>query len=101
MEKNSEVKRAQLGVVPGWVTFLESLPTSMKHQRLELDGGKCYRQVLAMSLVATDVDINLRPTYFYKAAQGPPFPPFFPLHTLTSTSSIPYYFRRPTRVCGQ
>ncbi|MQL72164.1 hypothetical protein Taro_004490, partial [Colocasia esculenta] len=29
LEKNSEVKRAQLGVVPGWVTFLESLPTSM------------------------------------------------------------------------
>ncbi|MQM18871.1 hypothetical protein Taro_051870 [Colocasia esculenta] len=27
MEKNSEVKRAQLGVVPGWVTFLGSLPT--------------------------------------------------------------------------
>ncbi|MQL79294.1 hypothetical protein Taro_011731 [Colocasia esculenta] len=26
-EKNSEVKRAQLGVVPGWVTFLGSLPT--------------------------------------------------------------------------
>ncbi|MQL73378.1 hypothetical protein Taro_005712 [Colocasia esculenta] len=28
MEKNSEVKRAQLGVVPGWVTFLGSLPIS-------------------------------------------------------------------------
>ncbi|MQM17889.1 hypothetical protein Taro_050870, partial [Colocasia esculenta] len=27
VEKNSEVKRAQLGVVPGWVTFLGSLPT--------------------------------------------------------------------------
>ncbi|MQM01812.1 hypothetical protein Taro_034570 [Colocasia esculenta] len=27
-EKNSEVKRAQLGVVPGWVTFLGSLPIS-------------------------------------------------------------------------
>ncbi|MQL85094.1 hypothetical protein Taro_017616 [Colocasia esculenta] len=27
MEKYSEVKRAQLGVVPGWVTFLGSLPT--------------------------------------------------------------------------
>ncbi|MQL99010.1 hypothetical protein Taro_031720 [Colocasia esculenta] len=26
MEKNFEVKRAQLGVVPGWVTFLGSLP---------------------------------------------------------------------------
>ncbi|MQM10908.1 hypothetical protein Taro_043806 [Colocasia esculenta] len=26
-EKNSEVKRAQLGVVPGWVTFMGSLPT--------------------------------------------------------------------------
>ncbi|MQL69037.1 hypothetical protein Taro_001288, partial [Colocasia esculenta] len=26
-EKNSEVKRAQLRVVPGWVTFLGSLPT--------------------------------------------------------------------------
>ncbi|MQL85770.1 hypothetical protein Taro_018302 [Colocasia esculenta] len=28
MEKNFEVKHAQLGVVPGWVTFLGSLPTS-------------------------------------------------------------------------
>ncbi|MQL78567.1 hypothetical protein Taro_011002, partial [Colocasia esculenta] len=28
-EKNSEVKRAQLGVVPGWVTFLGSLPTGI------------------------------------------------------------------------
>ncbi|MQL91366.1 hypothetical protein Taro_023975 [Colocasia esculenta] len=28
MEKNSEVKRSQLGVVPGWVTFLGSLSIS-------------------------------------------------------------------------
>ncbi|MQL87195.1 hypothetical protein Taro_019738 [Colocasia esculenta] len=28
-EKNSEVKRDQLEVVPGWVTFPGSLPTSM------------------------------------------------------------------------